>query len=321
MRQLTRTLAAATLGITLGIIPCLAAAEDVVVGDLQPVGLAWDADGERLFLASQSGQVQILDSDGGTVGEITFSGEPENVQGLALDDDSLHIADIGDASGDRDHITVFGVAPTDGHQKFKAWDFVYEDGPHEAKAFLISGKGRFYFVTDGDDPGIYASPLDPARDGVNTLTRSADAPEGVTDAAFLDDGDTMLVRSAEGVILIDAYTWEHTATTKYVDAPENEAITPFGPGRMLVGATETLRDEPLPDGETTVTPAPSQDQEEEPSETESEEPTEDPEPEEQPDADEKPRPGKVSRSGTMFALAGAVVVAMVAGIVVFFSKN
>lgn len=336
MKNLRRCIAAVTAGLLLVTAPALALAVDLDLGAEAPAatGIAWDDGAERLFVADESGAVRVVEAPGVEVGELTFSGEPQSVQALALDAGVLHIADIGDAAGDRDAVTVFGVTAEPGQQGYRAWDFTYPDGPQDATAFLISGRGRFYFITTGTDPGIYGAQLEPSREGTNTLFRAADAPDGVTDAVFLDDGETMLVRTAEGVEAINAFSWETTDTTTYSGAPDGESITTYGDGRMLVGPGAHFRDEPLPDGEQTVTPEvpaeptpsdeptqpPTASGEAPPTGSETQAPGDGEAPTEQGGTDENVTTG-VARGGTYLAIGGAVLVAVVAGVAVFLSKD
>lgn len=324
MSKARPVLAAAAAAALLGLIPATATA-DVAIGDLTAVGLAFDGGDDVLFVAGADAGpvVAVFDEAGARKGDVTFSGRPVSVQALALADGVLHVADIGDEKRDREFVTVFGVAPEPGRQSYKAWDFAYPDGPHDAKAFLISGKGRFYFITTGDEPGIYRADLNPSRDGVNRLTRAADAPAGVTDAAFLDDGETMLVRTADGVVLIDAFTWETKATTTYVGGAAGESVTPFGRDGMLVGARSPLREEPLPQGRTTVTPGPAPAST--PTGSESVEPSRpSPSPTASATATAAPEEPEVtyevSRSGTLLALIGALALSLLAGAFVFFRR-
>lgn len=328
MLTFRRFAAALSLGLLVTAVPALAHADDIDLGDAtEVVGLAWNEDAETLYVsaAATPDAVQMVGSDGTAAGEITFGGDPESVQGLAHDGGQLYIADIGDPDGDRDFVTVFAVTPEDGRQNYRAWDFAYPDGAQDATAFLISGRGRFYFITTGENAGIYGADLNPSRERTNELFRAADAPEGVTDAAFLDDGETMLVRTADGVELINAFTWEVESSVTYVDAPEGESIALFGDGRMLVGAGGVLRDEPLPKGNTTATPVPPSPSPE-PSETAAPGETATAGPTATGSAAPPAEPGEtssdsVSRGGTLFALGGALVVALVAGAIVFFSRD
>lgn len=302
-------------GLLLGgsVVPALA--DDIDLGDDVPApitGIAWDSETGETLLVNESGEISAVSLDAGDVRLVPFDGSAESVQGLALFEGLLHVADIGDPESSRDFITVFRVDPASDITDYRAWDFQYEGGPRDAAAMAVSGKGRFYIVTTGDDPGIYRAELDPSRTGMNRMTRAADAPVGVTDAVFLADGSTLLLRTAAGVELLDAYSWESTATTTYVGGEDGESATIFGDGRMLVGDATFLRDEPLPQGSTTVTPGPAP------------EPTPSPSPSpsvEASPAATAPEPAPVSRRGTMFALLGGALVAVLAGVVVFVVRD
>ncbi|NHB84459.1 hypothetical protein G7085_07180 [Tessaracoccus sp. HDW20] len=149
-------------------------------------------------------------------------------------------------------------APEGGRSTYFAYDFEYEDGPRDAKAMMISGRGNIYIVTTGDDPGVYRAPAQPSRQQMNTLTRVADAPKGVTDGVFLTDGATMALRTAAGIDYVDAFTWETRFTDTIVGAPKGESIAVGQDDEIYVGGAPTIRtaDVPTSDTTTTVTPAP-----------------------------------------------------------------
>lgn len=298
-----------------------ALADDIVPGsDTQGTitGIAWDPRTEEALNVDDAGKIAAVDAASGASRPIPFTGSAESVQALSIFDDLLYIGDVGDADSSRDLITIFRVDPASEITNYLAWDFSYPDGPQDARAMALSGKGRIYIVTDGEDPGIYRAGLQPSRTQVNRLVRTADAPAGVTDAVFLEDGSTLMLRTGTGVELIDAYTWESKAVTTYVDGPQAESITTYGEGRMLVGGASRLRDEPLPEGMITVTPSSSAEPTPTPTSSDSPEPV--PEVSETTVAEE-PRSESVSRRGTILALVGAGIVAVLAGVVVFFVRD
>ncbi len=316
-----RAAVACALALTSAALATPAVADDIrppsdVAGPI--TGLAWLPDSEEVLTVDEEGTITAVRAESGRSRPITFTGPAQSVQALSLFDDLLYIADTGDEDSSRGSVTVFRVDPGSDVTNYRAWDFRYPEGSQDARALALSGKGRIYIVTDGEDPGIYRAGLQPSRTRVNTLVRAADAPEGVTDAVFLDDGVTLMLRTGQGVELFDAYSWESTALTTYADPPPKESITTYGKGRMLVGDGEVLRDEPLPDGMTTVTPNPSGKRT--PSRTPS--PSGDDSPEPRPEASRSSAPPEgepegVSRRGTVLALIAAGVVAVLAGVVVF----
>ena len=109
-----------------------------------------------------------------------------------------------------------------------------------------------YLATDGDDAGIYRAPSEPSRQDMNRLTRVADAPEGVTDGVFLDDGTTMALRTAEGIEYIDAMTWKPTVTDTLIGAPDDESIAAGPDDVIYVGGNPVVRETDVPSADRTT---------------------------------------------------------------------
>ncbi len=177
------------------ILPAWAEDVEPPEGSTPVVGMAYGSGSSTLWLAGPSADdgVVVSAEDGR---EISFGGDPESVQALAWRGDRLWVGDIGDPDASRDFVVVFRLSElTESRLTYFAYDFVYEDGPHDAQAMMISGRGRIYIATAGADPGIYRAELEPSRQEMNTLTRVVDAPEGVTDGVFLSDGTALALRT------------------------------------------------------------------------------------------------------------------------------
>ncbi|MFV0428164.1 MAG: hypothetical protein ACK5KO_01850 [Arachnia sp.] len=302
----------------------LAAAADIEPPefDAEMTGLAWDADQEQLFVVADQPEstVMALDAQGQQIGQIGFVADVQSPQGLALFDGSLYFGDIGDAERDREYVTVYRIEASVGDQPHLAWDFDYPEGAQDAKALAVSGRGRIYIVTAGDDAGIYSATLEPSRNAVNELTRVADAPVDVSDAVFAEDGFTLLMRTADGVQAMDMFEFETTSLTTYVGAHAGESLTTYSSGRMLVGSAALLRDEPVPAGDSTVTPSSAGSPSASPSPTEAATQS----PTASPTATPTDGPAtqvSVNRRGTLLSLAGAAAVALLAGVAVFVSGS
>lgn len=284
--------------------------------ELPPVtGLAWDADAEELYTVSDrdpTGTVRVLNADGQISDELTFGDEMISTQAVALHPSGLYVGDLGNPGLERDTLFVYRI----NGDEVDRYEFAYPDGQHDAAAMAISGIGRLWFITRGDDPGVYNASRDLSSGNINQLTRMADAPDGVTDAAFIDDGTTMVLRSVDGVLLYDAVGLRITDETIYEGGRSDESITTFTEGQILVGDSQQLRIEPLPDGFATVAP----------------EPLPEPSPESEPSPETSPSPGadngagepaeddtepQVQRSGTIRALIGAGLLAVAAGVLTF----
>ncbi|HSO69674.1 MAG TPA: hypothetical protein VLQ67_08550 [Arachnia sp.] len=296
-------------------------AEDVVPpeGSTPVVGMAYGSGSSTLWLAGPGADdgVVVSAEDGR---EVSFGGDPESVQALAWRGDRLWVGDIGDADASRDFVVVFRLGELEESRlTYFAYDFVYEDGPRDAQAMMISGRGRIYIATAGADPGIYRAELEPSRQEMNTLTRVADAPEGVTDGVFLSDGTTLALRTDVGIEYIDALTWEPLATDTIIGAPEGESVAVGPDDQIFVGGNPLIREVEVPSSDVTTTVAPSA----EPSASASPEEPADVSPSASPSAEpEDPGPESApARTGTTIALVLAGLVALIAGAVTFLVRT
>jgi hypothetical protein len=326
MRSIQRiaAVAAATACLVWGGTPALA---DVSIPDAgSPLtGVAFDPQSSQLFAVSEADGTNVLvaDAKGTKLGSISFSADTESVQGLAMYGDSLYVGDVGDPKGKRSKITVYKLAPQVGNQSYSSYDFRYPDGSHDAKSVLVSGKGRIYVVTAGENPGIYYADLAPSRSEVNKLSRASDAPAGVTDAVFLPDGVTMVLRTGSGVQVVDASTWETRATAAYEGAPDGESITTLGADKILVGAGPQLREEAVPTSDSTITISPSAEASQ-PASADSSESAGDsasPTPEETAAQGPEEKTTQPAQGGSRLAIAAAAVLALTLGGIVFFRKK
>lgn len=321
MGILARTAAAVIAGwlaLSATVLPAFADGIEIPDTATPLVGMALDSSNGELWLAGpQADSGTLVEADGEK--EVSFNAELESVQALAWYGDRLWVGDIGDVDASRDNIVVYRLGSTDGGRTtYHAYDFRYEDGPQHSEAMLISGRGNLYFVSAGDDPGIYRVRGDASRERLNTLVRVQDAPAGVTDGVFLSDGSTMALRSAQGIEYIDALVWEPLVTETLVGAPEGEAITRSADDELYVGGNPAVRVGEVPSEDVTTTVAPTVEESPSPEPT-TVEPSEPAEPEQPEDQDDNP--GGPARSGTITAVALAGVVAIAAGVVTYLWRN
>jgi len=315
----TGVLLALVLLVVLGAIQTASADEiEAPEGATPAVGMAYASGTGELWLAGPRADRGIVTSaDDGR--EVSFNAQPESVQALAWRGDRLWVGDIGDEGADRDFVVVYRLGSLDeAGTTYHAYDFVYEDGPRHATAMMISGRGRIYIATAGEEPGIYRAPLEPSRQEMNTLVRVADAPEGVTDGAFLSDGSTLALRTAAGIEYLDAFTWEPLVTQTIVGAPDGESLAVGPADEIIVGGNPALRQTQVPSSDTTVTLTP------EPAPSESGSAAAEPgaSPSASVDAEEEPvrEPGP-ARTGTAVALILAAAVSLAAGAVTYLVKR
>lgn len=314
-----------------------AAAQTLIIDDeiTGITGIAWDPASDRLYTVDDrepTGGVRVISSDGHQTGTITFDAELESVQSLSLHQNQLFVGDIGDPRSNRETISVYRLPARPGMQAPDRFEFTYPDGPVDAMAMAVSGRGRIYIVTTGRDAGIYRGGLELSTSSPNSLTRVIDAPRGVTDAAFLPDGGTLLLRTADGVDSVDAFSWELQGRTIYDGGASDESITGYSDDEMLVGGAAQLRIEPVPDGMATVAPEPPPSPEPSPSPESSPEPTSEPTQTATPTSEPTPQPtvaaptdqetnSGVARRGTILSLVGAGALALLASVVVFVARG
>lgn len=322
MNSVSRSAAAAMAGglaLALTVLPAQADEVPIPESVTPLVGMAYDPGNDELWLAGPRADRGVLVEADGEL-EVSFTADIESIQALAWHSDRLWVGDIGDEDEQRDHIVVYRLGSTEGGRTtYHAYDFRYEEGPRDAKAMLISGRGNVYVVSSGDDPGIYRIRGEASRERMNTLVRVFDAPEGVTDGVFLNDGTTMALRTTAGIEYIDAMQWAPLATETLVGAQPDESITVGVDDELLVGGNPTVRTAQVisESSTTTVTPQPSGEPEPTTSAAASAEPTETPAADGAvTDTDDAP-----ARGGTITALVLAAVVAAAAGLVTYFWRT
>lgn len=320
MNAFGRVAAAGIVGLGLSAGAAASALGEEIVppeGSTPVVGMAYGSGSSTLWLAGPGADDgTVIDADGR---EVSFDAELESVQALAWRGDRLWVGDIGDQDAARDSVVVYRLSPLEEARiTYHAYDFVYEDGPRHAEAMMLSGRGRIYVVTAGEDPGIYRAELEPSREEMNTLVRVTDAPAGVSDGVFLSDGSTMALRTATGIEYIDAFTWETLVTDTIVGAPDGESIAVGPDDQILVGGNPAIREVEVPSSDVTTTVAPSAapsspgpapssaSASASPSGTASDDPQQEPAP---------------ARTGTTIALVLAGIVALTAGAVTFFVRS
>ncbi len=249
---LTTVLVATLLGWSTA-LPAAADTVEFTITDSQITessGLATDAEAERYWTVNDSGDGGIayaLDDRGETEGTLEFRVDPVDVEAVAFRQGRLYVADIGDNRARRDTVTVYffdDAAPAPEPVVYKAYDFSYPDGPHDAETLLVDGDGRLFIVTKGAQGGIYAAPASPSRQGVNALERVGDAPAYVTDGTVLPDGRIAL-RTYVSVEILDPDSYAVVARAATPAQPQGESITTTFDGEHLLIGSEGKRSDVL----------------------------------------------------------------------------
>ena len=145
--------------------PITAAAADEVAFTINDAritessGLARDQQAGAYWTVNDSGDRGVaygISPTGKVLGTLNYRAQPEDVEAVAVFEDRLYIADIGDNNEDRDFVTVYyfdNPRASGLTVSYRAWDFAYPDGPHDAETLLVNDKGRLYIVTKGAEGG------------------------------------------------------------------------------------------------------------------------------------------------------------------------
>jgi hypothetical protein len=323
VRQVLRSAALLVLALALAsALPLAASARATVAFTItdsritESSGLATDAEAGGYWTVNDSGDSAVaygLNPNGEVVGTLEYRATPLDVEAVALHDGRLYVADIGDNTEERDFVTVYyfdNARAQNQIASYRAWDFTYPDGPHDAETLLVDGSGRLFVVTKDAEGAVYAAPRQPKRDGTNELTKVGEAPAAVTDGTFLPGGKRIALLTYGVIVLVDAKTYERVGQVDIpVQAqPESLAVS-LDKSSLLVGS-EGRRSRvyaiPIPRNPT-ASPTPTSDES-------STDPDPGPDPSE-PEEEAEPSADR-SRTGTLMALGVAGLVAGVAGTVV-----
>jgi hypothetical protein len=303
-RALSGALAIAAALLLAGLLPSTAFAQNVAftVKDgriLSSSGLARDVNAGLYWTANKTGDrgvVYGLTTTGAVRGTLNYRAKPVAVEGLAVVNDTLYVGDIGDRTRTRGLITVYrfdnpratGLTVT-----YRSYDFAFRDGPKDAETLLVTESGRILLVTAGKNAAIYAGPRQPSRQVLNRLTKVADAPDDITDGAFLPGGKKIALRSNRTVYILDASSYKTVVSAELSMQPKGKSLAISLDGESLLLGTQGRNAKvyavPIP---TKVTPSAS--------------PSIDAQSEEV---------AGMGRRGTLLALGLAAIVAVVAGVV------
>ena len=305
-------------GLFFAIIPGVAAAEDTVAFTIKDAritessGLAVDSAGNIYWTVNDSGDRGVaygLGLDGKVQGTLNFRAQPVDVEAVAVHDNRLYVGDIGDNTGSRSFVRVFYFNNPRANGltvSYHAYDFRYQDGPHNAETLLVNESGRLFTVTKGQDGAIYAGPKKPDRQGINKLKKVGSAPSDVTDGTFLPGGDKIALLTYTTVTVLDASTYEVLASSPIPHQQQAESLTLSLDEQSLLVGSEGKKSKvytvSIP-SQATPTPTPSE------------------EPQTETDVPDDRSDAIQNQKGTLLALGLAAFIALVAGTVVAFARK
>jgi hypothetical protein len=256
--------------------------------------------------SGDSGVVYGVTAKGKVRGTLNFREDPKDVEAVAVHKNRLYVADIGDNEAKRDDIRVYyfdNPRASGLNVSYRAWDFRYPDGPHNAETLLVTETGRMYVVTKQAQGGFYRAPAKPSRDGTNKLTKVNDAPALVTDGVVLPGGQQIALLSYTRVTVVDAKSGDEVASAPLTGIRQAESLALSLDGTSLLVGSEGKRPKivamPIPGAAASASPTPA------PSDSGADE-----------DPADEPTTPLPAQKGTWLAVGLAAVVAVVAGVVV-----
>ena len=303
----------------IAIIPTVAGAEDTVAFRIKDAritessGLAVDRAGAVYWTINDSGDRGVaygVGLDGTVQGTLNYRAQPIDVEAIAVHQDRLYIADIGDNNAERNSVRVFFFSNPRANGltvSYHAYDFRYPDGPHNAETLLVNDSGRLFIVTKDDKEGaVYAAPRKPERQGVNDLKKVGSAPPEVTDGTFLPDVERIALLTYTSIDVVDASSYKVVASADIPRQPQAESLTMSMDRQSLLVGSEGKKSRvysvAVP-SEATPTPTPSED------------------PGSETDVPEDQADSIQNQKGTLLTLGLAGFVALVAGSVVALARR
>jgi hypothetical protein len=203
-------------------------------------GMARDTRNKVYWTVNDSGALGVVygvDSSGKVRGTLRYNAFPVDAEAVAWNKDRLYVGDIGDNDAKRKTVRVYyfdDPKPDDTTRTYKAWDFRYPDGAHDAETLLVTPQGRMYVATKELQGGLYEAPAKPSRDVVNTLKRVRDVPSTLTDGVVLPGGKQIALLTYAKVLVVDATSYAEQASSDVTGVPQAEALAVGLDGRSLV---------------------------------------------------------------------------------------
>lgn len=209
-------------------------------------------DGDLAVTMNDSGdEARVFTVDlrtGDTVGTTRFDGDASDLESLApAGPGHVWVGDTGDNDKDRKDVEVTRVPVGRGDRSVAGETFhlSYPDGPHDAETLLAHPRtGQLFLVSKSPMRGaVYSAPARLRPDGVNVLTRVAEAPGLATDGAFLPDGRHVLVRGYTRATLLEFPGWRPVAEFRLPRQQQGEALAVRADGTVFVSSEGA--DQPL----------------------------------------------------------------------------
>jgi len=317
-REALRAVAASGLALGLVSVPVGAEAANRVAFTIrdsritEASGLVRDPTNKVYWTVNDSGALGVVyavDARGKVEGTLRYNAFPVDVEAVAWHEDRLYVGDIGDNDKKRKTIRVYyfdDPKPDGAVRTYRAYDFRYPDGAHDAETLLVTPAGVLYVATKEAEGGLYRAPEKPSREGVNKLTRIKDVPAVLTDGLVLPGGKEIAYLTYGKVLVVNGTSGQVVASEDVTGVPQAEGMTLALDGRSLLVAGEGKNPKvysmPVPGAAASASPSASASAASDPGSADDQEDT---------------SAAPVARQrGTYLAVGLAALVAVVAGVVV-----
>ncbi|WP_156869809.1 hypothetical protein [Sporichthya polymorpha] len=194
----------------------------------------------------------VDDSSGETVAVLTLNGAPARdweAMTRCENDETLWVGDIGDNIDAWKTYRLYRVPEPDtlrtGNVEFTQYDIRYADGrARDAEALLCDPRnGRLYIVSKENESqaAVYRGPATMKAGAVNTFTRIASAPAGVTDGAFFAGGRFAVLRGYfEARIVSPNADWKSVVKFTPPIQMQGESVAESADGEDLLFGSEGI---------------------------------------------------------------------------------
>lgn len=281
-----------------------------------PVGLATDQDHSLYWTANSTADkktsMYAVGTDGRIRATMTYTQSTTGVLAVAYDAHNLYALDKSTKTNTLrlSYMTLGGLV-ANGSLAFHFYELVLPESGQTIVALIVAPNNQFFVVAQSGR--IYKAPAKPTLVGTNKLTKVSDGTAGITGGFYDATTKSAVLRTAGSIMLADPTGF---ATTSTIAAPAQEGARGItraldGESYLLVGkgngnpVLSTGGSSSTPSATPSDTSAPSVSAA--PVQTE----TSTPAPATSVSVD------KLFGNGTRLALAGAFVLALIAGVAVF----
>jgi hypothetical protein len=285
-----------------------------------PVGLATDHDHSLYWTANSTADKKVtsvyaVGDDGRVRATMKYGQSTTGVLAVGYDASNLYALDKSTKTNTlRLAYMTLSSLVVDGSLAFHFYELVLPDAGQTIVALIVEPNNQFYVVAQSGR--VYKGPAKPSLAGTNRLTKVSDGTGAVTGGYYDATQNAVVLRTAANIVLADPTSF---ATTRTIPAPAQEGAR--GIAGALDGASYLLTG--LGNGNSVLSVGGS-------SSTPSATPSATTTPSASPSVSASPTAtsttvestgsfpmSKLFGNGTRFALGGALLVALVAGVVAF----